>query len=110
MKLHWSADKPGSVAGRAAEAAATADGHLSRAEIALGLERSTREWWRAEQARSEAEAPLPLCLTLLRAGFTKPRESPRALVSSYLTVSPLPRNSIASNAIRSAVYSLWHFP
>src|SRR5918999_2060259 len=29
-------------------------------------------------------------LTLLRVGFTEPPESPQALVSSYLTVSPLP--------------------
>ena len=36
-------------------------------------------------------AELPLCLILLRAGFTKPAASPRLLVSSYLTVSPLPR-------------------
>lgn len=34
-----------------------------------------------------------LCLTLLRAGFTKPQKSPFALVGSYSTVSPLPRSS-----------------
>ena len=45
------------------------------------------------------------CLALLQVGFTKPGESPRLLVSSYLTVSPLPtiRRSLA-------VYSLLHFP
>src|SRR3954467_4308942 len=30
------------------------------------------------------------CLTLLRVGFAEPPESPRALVVSYTTVSPLP--------------------
>src|SRR4051812_42839556 len=30
------------------------------------------------------------CLTLLRVGFTEPSESPRTLVVSYTTVSPLP--------------------
>ena len=42
---------------------------------------------------TEAERSLALCLILLRAGFTEPTESPRSLVSSYLTVSPLPRIS-----------------
>ncbi len=42
---------------------------------------------------AEAEHLLALCLILLRAGFAKPTESPRSLVSSYLTVSPLPRVS-----------------
>ena len=36
---------------------------------------------------------LPSCLILLQAGFTEPIESPRPLVSSYLTVSPLPRRA-----------------
>jgi len=34
--------------------------------------------------------PCP-CLALLRVGLAEPRRSPAALVSSYLTVSPLPR-------------------
>jgi len=42
---------------------------------------------------------------LLQAGFTEPPESPPALVSSYLTVSPLP-----SERVPKAVYSLWHCP
>ena len=42
---------------------------------------------------AEAERSLALCLILLRAGFTEPTESPRSLVSSYLTISPLPRIS-----------------
>lgn len=32
----------------------------------------------------------PLCLVLLPTGFTEPTRSPESLVSSYLTVSPLP--------------------
>lgn len=37
-----------------------------------------------------AETPGCLLLTLLRVGFTEPSESPRRLVVSYTTVSPLP--------------------
>ncbi len=39
---------------------------------------------------SRPKATTALCLTLLQMGFTEPSESPRLLVSSYLTVSPLP--------------------
>src|SRR3712207_774425 len=46
------------------------------------------------------------CLTLLRVGFTEPPESPRALVVSYTTVSPLP----APTRSGRAVCFLWHFP
>jgi hypothetical protein len=42
------------------------------------------------------------CLALLRVGFAEPRRSPGALVSSYLTVSPLP--------LLGAVCFLWHYP
>ena len=35
-------------------------------------------------------AALALCLALHRVGFTKPTESPRLLVRSYRTFSPLP--------------------
>ncbi len=45
------------------------------------------------------------CLTLLRVGFTKPSWSPRTLVVSYTTVSPLP----AHRSTR-AVCFLWHCP
>jgi hypothetical protein len=48
-------------------------------------------------------------LTLLQVGFTKPRESPRALVVSYTTVSPLlPNSSQDLNPV--AVCFLWHYP
>ena len=45
------------------------------------------------------------CLALLPMGFTEPNRSPGPLVSSYLTVSPLP-----TGKPRSAVCFLWHFP
>src|SRR5579859_340805 len=44
---------------------------------------------RAALDRSRREPLVPL-LTLLRVGFTKPPQSPAALVVSYTTVSPLP--------------------
>src|SRR5437762_14002145 len=36
------------------------------------------------------ERALAPCLALLRAGLAEPQQSPAVLVSSYLTVSPLP--------------------
>jgi hypothetical protein len=45
-------------------------------------------------------------LALLRVGFAEPIASPRSLVRSYRTVSPLPVRVAPS----SAVCSLWHFP
>ncbi len=44
---------------------------------------------RCEQQRGACRHRSP-CLTLLRMGFTEPCRSPDTLVSSYLTVSPLP--------------------
>ena len=52
-----------------------------------------------------AHAP---CSTLLRVGFTEPTGSPRSLVRSYRTVSPLP---VPDREVGpSAVCSLWHCP
>ena len=51
------------------------------------------------------EGPMPPYLALLQVGFAEPDRSPDLLVSSYLTVSPLPRGSLPV-----AVYFLWHFP
>jgi len=45
----------------------------------------------------------PSYLALLQVGFTKHLLSPTGLVSSYLTLSPLPSS-------RKAVSFLWHFP
>jgi len=47
-------------------------------------------------------------LALLRLGFTKPPQSPEALVVSYTTVSALPVQ--IREDLSSAVYSLLHFP
>src|SRR5437867_3366826 len=43
-----------------------------------------------------SNGPFAPCLALLRAGLAEPRRSPVALVSSYLTVSPLPALSCPS--------------
>ena len=40
--------------------------------------------------------PPPFCLALLRAGFAEPNESPRLLVRSYRTVSPLPLDKLGT--------------
>jgi len=45
---------------------------------------------------------------LLRVGFAEPAGSPRPLVRSYRTVSPLPVRALTGTP--SAVCSLWHFP
>jgi len=55
----------------------------------------TREHGRATRSLSYS--------ALLQVGFTEPARSPASLVSSYLTVSPLP-------LLRAAVSSLWHCP
>ncbi len=54
-----------------------------------------------------AGPPSP-CSALLRMGFTEPSGSPRMLVRSYRTVSPLPVRR--ANPSPSAVCSLLHFP
>ncbi len=59
------------------------DGHLSGMSVAGHLVRPTR-------GSNEAGRLLPFYLVLLRMGFTKLPSSPAALVSSYLTFSPLP--------------------
>ncbi len=64
--------------------------------------RSTRELRRAA-LKHPRKPPMATLMTLLRAGFTKPLPSPRALVVSYTTVSPLPRIGVA-------VCFLWHCP
>ena len=45
---------------------------------------------RGVDVAADRRAAHPLCLTLLRVEFAEPRESPRTLVRSYRTVSPLP--------------------
>ena len=94
-------DKPGSVAALWHECQSAADGHLSRTPIARRLEQPTRESFAGRTSpRRTGEGPPAPCLALLRVGFTKPVESPRLLVSSYLTVSPLPRATAQDRARR----------
>src|SRR5215831_19825581 len=56
--------------------------------------------------RTRRDTLLPLYAVLLQVGFTEPASSPRPLVRSYRTVSPLP----AALARPLAVCSLLHFP
>jgi hypothetical protein len=97
--------KPGSVV-----SPRRADGHLSRTPVARRLERPTRE---SVTSRTGSHPPKRIapCLVLLRVGFTEPAGSPRLLVRSYRTVSPLPDpGAPCGRAEPSAVCSLWHFP
>ena len=80
-------------------------GHPSRPAVAGRLERPTRRHRAGSpqaSARTVTSRWRPF-LALLRVGFTEPLRSPGMLVSSYLTVSPLPDRS-------PAVCFLWHFP
>src|SRR3984957_1262295 len=70
----------------------------------MGGHPSERPTWGLLQ-RSRRAARVPR-LALLRVGFTEPVASPRPLVRSYRTVSPLPVRVAPS----SAVCSLWHCP
>ena len=94
-----SACRPGSV-----HPLARADGHPSGTAVAGSLVRSTREH-RAGHPQTFAQEAGASLLTLLRVGFTEPPGSLRALVVSYTTVSPLPRDTGPG-----AVCFLWHFP
>jgi hypothetical protein len=69
--------KPSSVPG------CPGDDHSSRTPVTRGLQRPTRE------LRAGHPQTLPY-LVLLQVGFSKPAMSPLPLVSSYLTLSPLP--------------------
>jgi len=68
-------------------------------------ERSTWGWHPFPGTGRAAHAPVS---TLLRVGFTEPTGSPRSLVRSYRTVSPLP--VCDPRATPSAVSFLWHCP
>jgi hypothetical protein len=85
--------KPGSVC---AEPRLDQDGHSSGTRFTPRLERSTRGESgenRPGMLAGDQGHPdhTPLCLILLRVGFTKQTGSPRPLVGSYPTLSPLPR-------------------
>jgi hypothetical protein len=62
-------------------------------------------WYGTGRSASSVAGRTPSCLTLLRVGFAEPGRSPGLLVSSYLTVSPLP-----SESPPTAVCFLLHFP
>ena len=87
------------------------DDHFSRTPVARRLQQPTRKGV-AKRAVSRRNRPgrnranrTPSCLALLPMGFTEPGRSPGLLVSSYLTVSPLPTKHAPW-----AVCFLWHFP
>ncbi len=83
-KMAGEARKPGSVP--RAGCPDRGDDHSSRTAVADGLKQPTRE------PRTGRPRTLPY-LALLRMGFTELPASPPELVSSYLTLSPLPRRS-----------------
>ena len=78
-----------------------ADGHFSRTPIARRLQQPTRESLTGRTDPRAGHPTLALCLALLQVGFTEPVESPRLLVRSYRTVSPLPRGSSKTGARRA---------
>ena len=82
-------------------------GILSTLFRGLGGHPSERFTWRWCPNGHRTGSP-PSISTLLRVGFTEPTGSPRPLVRSYRTVSPLP--VCRPETTPSAVCSLWHFP
>jgi len=64
----------------------------------LGASSDLPESRRGSNQSATARGRDALCLTLLQVGFTEPIESPRLLVRSYRTVSPLPRSSSLTGA------------
>ena len=76
--------------------------HPSATGVATGLVRPTRELGRVTLDVRVGDTDATV-LALLRVGFAEPVGSPRPLVGSYPTVSPLPIR-------RPAVCSLWHCP
>src|SRR5438552_12718823 len=96
-----SACRPDPVFGRLA--AVPMCGHPSRPAVAGRLVRSTRRLGRAALERLRRPvAKRPTLLTLLQVGFTEPPGSPRALVVSYTTVSPLP--GLDRSPVRRSVF------
>ena len=88
-----SACRPGSV-----HPLARAGDHPSGTAVAGSLVRSTREH-RAGHPQTFAHEAGASLLTLLRVGFTEPPGSLRALVVSYTTVSPLPRDTVPGRSV-----------
>ena len=83
-------------------------GILSSPLRGMGGHPSERSTWERHPREGTGRAARSPGLTLLRVGFTEPAGSPRPLVRSYRTVSPLPVRD--PGATPSAVCSLWHCP
>jgi len=83
---------------------ARGDGHFSRTPVTRHLQRPDPSARRATSWRSYS--------TLLRVGFAEPARSPAPLVSSYLTVSPLPPlgGGLLSVALVRGVSPPWALP
>ena len=103
----------GSISRILSEAKSLPDDHFSGMPVARHLKRPTRESSgpgrsaRVPPASRRVGPRLPPYLVLLPVGFTEPGRSPDLLVSSYLTVSPLPRRT---RGFAQAVCFLWHCP
>ena len=98
--------KPGFVT-RASIRTACVDGHFSRAPVARRLQQPTRALLGPDQPSRLHFGARTLCLALLRAGFAEPAGSPRLLVRSYRTVSPLPRRQkTGAHATRGGLLSV----
>ena len=78
------------------------DGHFSRTPIARRLQQPTRESIASRTGSRPPQRTAP-CLALLRVGFTEPAESPRLLVRSYRTFSPLPDPPPGAEHPRAAI-------
>jgi len=78
------------------------DGHFSRTPIARRLQQPTRESIASRTGSRPPQRTAP-CLALLRVGFTEPAESPRLLVRSYRTFSPLPDPPPGAKHPRAAI-------
>ena len=99
--LEWIC-KPGSVPGRPKGRPATI---ISLGRRLPAASSSLPESVTRRAATCRPEGRRPFCLALLPMGFAEPDRSPGLLVSSYLTVSPLP-----AGRTPQAVCFLWHFP
>ena len=95
--------KPGFVLAEPSKGRCGGD-HFSRMTVACHLQQPTRKAG-AERAtpRRSPKGRTSSCLALLPVGFTEPDRSPDLLVSSYLTVSPLPAGCPAGGLLSVAL-------
>jgi hypothetical protein len=108
-RANESAYRPGSVTGTLRSQRATIHLRLPLPTASSGLPAGSGGPPSSACAVSLTEASKDL-LTLLQVGFTEPRESPRTLVVSYTTVSPLLLRTPNKSASEKAVCFLWHCP